>query len=543
MRAHPARIFKTNDPVVPPPSTVTMGPHNGMMTEHALRPERAITRHANLAAVAIFPAASDVHGSYLLIFTGVRHLWVPRPWLAPPRRTTRDAAQIGTLARFRQLARAWRHDLVAATTSLSRPVAGGFHVYARVAVHHRDGGRAPARRPAVADLVTRANITWRAIRLLSGGGALALAIGLAVANIVAALPALVRLAPCLAEPSDRAGLRAFLDYGWPLVIAFGVTALGQNVDRLLLAHVVGIAELGSYGATSDFLKQSFGVIGEAIALAVVSIAKDAAIRGDETTARRTLEDAFRALAATVSLGAVFIVTFADELVQVVFGPDFRGTARALVPPLIIANGVLIFRAFYFGQSIYFGQSSRNAVIAAALMLSVTGGLAVLLIPGYGIFGAAWAATGGQIAACSVFILARPRMPVPFASLAGIVATAALVLLADVILDDVAALGTATRIAAKLAIFVLAGTFVIWRFNILGLRDFTGGLRAAARSQPAKTMRVLQIIHNAKAGGVQTLAEIIGAAGARGVTVETAVLFPGPARSTRSRAWRGSHGGS
>jgi len=188
----------------------------------------------------------------------------------------------------------------------------------------------------------------------------------------------------------------------------------------------------------------------------------------------------------VSLGAVFIVTFADELVLIVFGPDFRGTARVLVPPLIIANGVLIFRAFYFGQSIYFGQSSRNEVIAAALMLSVTGGLALLLIPGYGIFGAAWAATGGQIAACSVFILARPRMPVPFASLAGIIATAALVLLADVVLDDVAALGAATRIAAKLAIFALAGTFVIWRFNILGLRDFTGGLAGRRLvPQPAK----------------------------------------------------------
>jgi glycosyltransferase involved in cell wall biosynthesis len=41
------------------------------------------------------------------------------------------------------------------------------------------------------------------------------------------------------------------------------------------------------------------------------------------------------------------------------------------------------------------------------------------------------------------------------------------------------------------------------------------------------MRVLQVIHNAKAGGVQTLAEIIGAGlAARGVTVETALLFPG-----------------
>jgi O-antigen/teichoic acid export membrane protein len=249
--------------------------------------------------------------------------------------------------------------------------------------------------------------------------------------------------------------------------------------------VVGTAELGSYGATSDFLKQSFGVISEAIVLAVISIAKNAAAQGDHAGARRAQEEAFRALAATVSFGAAFIVTFADEIVHVVFGPDFRGTARVLIAPLIIANGVLIFRAFYFGQSIYFGQSSRNEVIAAVLMLSVTGGLSALLIPSYGIFGAAWAATGGQIAACSVFIVARPRMPVPFASLSGILAIAAFVLGADLALDHIASLSAAPRLAAKLFIFAVAGAFVIWRFNILGLREFTGNLASRGVTQPAE----------------------------------------------------------
>src|SRR5205085_133553 len=241
----------------------------------------------------------------------------------------------------------------------------------------------------------------------------------------------------------------------------------------------------SYGATSDFLKQSFGVISEAIVLAVISIAKNAAAQGDHAGARRAKDDAFRALAATVSFGAAFIVTFADELVHVVFGPDFRGTARVLIPPLIIANAVLIFRAFYFGQSIYFGQSSRNEVIAAVLMLSVTGGLSVLLIPTHGIFGAAWAATGGQIAACSVFIVARPRMPVPFVSLTAIIAIAAFVLGADMILDHLAFLGAGPRLAAKLFVFAVAGAFVIWRFNILGLRDFTGNLSRRVATQPAE----------------------------------------------------------
>lgn len=474
-----------------------------MMTEHALLylGARIFAAAANLAAVAIFTrlAASDVYGGYLLIFSwafviyGFLGQWLGAAFFAVYQHET-AAAQIGTLARLLvgSLVAAAVVILGVATAGLVPwPVAGGlFLVVAAlslfITVMEAGRTRLEAKLTSVI-LVTRAVliVTFGAATLLAGGGALALATALAVANIIAALPALARLAPYLTEKSDPAVFRRFFDYGWPLVIAFGVTALGQNVDRLILAHVVGTAELGSYGATSDFLKQSFGVISEAIVLAVISIAKDAAARGDHATARRAQEDAFRALAATVSFGAAFIVTFADELVHVVFGPDFRGTARALIPPLIIANGVLIFRAFYFGQSIYFGQSSRNEVIAAVLMLSVTGGLAALLIPSHGIFGAAWAATGGQIAACSVFIVARPRMPIPFASVAAIVAIAAFVLGADLILDRIAMLGVLPRIAVKLSIFAIAGTFVIWRFNILGLRDFGGNLAGRVVSQPAE----------------------------------------------------------
>jgi O-antigen/teichoic acid export membrane protein len=474
-----------------------------MMTEHALLylGARLFAAGANLAAVAIFTrlAASDVYGGYLLIFSwafviyGFLGQWLGAAFFAVYQHET-AAAQIGTLARLLvgSLVAAAAVILGVAIAGLVPwPVAGGlFLVVAALSlfITVMEAGRTRLEAGLVSIiLVTRAAliVTFGAATLLAGGGALALAVALAVANIIAALPALVRLAPYLAEKSDPAAFRRFLDYGWPLVIAFGVTALGQNVDRLILAHVVGTAELGSYGATSDFLKQSFGVISEAIVLAVISIAKNAAAQGDHAGARRAQEDAFRALAATVSFGAAFIVTFADELVHVVFGPDFRGTARVLIAPLIIANGVLIFRAFYFGQSIYFGQSSRNEVIAAVLMLSVTGGLSALLIPSHGIFGAAWAATGGQIAACSVFIVARPRMPIPFASLSGILAIAAFVLGADMALDHIASLSAAPRLAAKLFIFAVAGTFVIWRFNILGLREFTGNLASRGVTQPAE----------------------------------------------------------
>ena len=52
-----------------------------------------------------------------------------------------------------------------------------------------------------------APIPLGAATLWAGGGALALAVALALANILGALPGLVRLIPYMAAPTDRALLR------------------------------------------------------------------------------------------------------------------------------------------------------------------------------------------------------------------------------------------------------------------------------------------------------------------------------------------------
>ena len=71
----------------------------------------------------------------------------------------------------------------------------------------------------------------------------------------------------------RAAALRILSYGWPLLLSFGVTAVAQSIDRLLLAHYLGAATLGPYGVVADVLRQSFTVVGEAITLSLVTIAK------------------------------------------------------------------------------------------------------------------------------------------------------------------------------------------------------------------------------------------------------------------------------
>ena len=63
---------------------------------------------------------------------------------------------------------------------------------------------------------------------------------------------------------SRAASFHIVTYGWPLLLSFGVTAVGQSIDRLLLAHYLGPATLGPYGVVADMLRQSFTVLGDAI---------------------------------------------------------------------------------------------------------------------------------------------------------------------------------------------------------------------------------------------------------------------------------------
>ena len=80
----------------------------------------------------------------------------------------------------------------------------------------------------------------------------------------------------------------------------------------------------------------------------------------------------------------------------------------------------MFRSYYFGQVIYFTQKSQLDAVASLTLLVAIGGLSALLIPRYGVEGAAIAMATGQALACLVFIVGsreRFRMPVPLRDLA------------------------------------------------------------------------------------------------------------------------------
>ncbi len=306
--------------------------------------------------------------------------------------------------------------------------------------------------------------------LYLGGGARGLAIAIAVAHLIAAAPALASFAKVRLADFSRAASLHIVSYGWPLLLSFGVTAVGQSIDRLLLAHYLGLATLGPYGVVADVLRQSFTVLGEAIILSLVTVAKPQSNRGNIDAANKTLQIAFNACLAAATFGAAFFIVFGKVVLQAVLQPEFIAPTRDLIPIFAIAFAFATMRNFYFAQVIYFTNASYLELVVALLFLAVSTVLSFILVPAYGPHGAAVALMVACIVACIAFmVLGRRwyRMPIDLTAL-GVMPSLAILFVFGAHTTGELVPGRSLPLIIDAGIFALCAGYAIRHFGLLSL---------------------------------------------------------------------------
>lgn len=454
---------------------------------------RGFAAALNMASVAVFTRLAPVesYGTYLyvlswaLVLYGATCQW-PKFAFFALYDEAREPAQVGTVVRILggTLLLAGLGSALAAALGLMPARMAAAILALAFGTTLFEGSTEIARTRLRAGAVA-ASVMSRAVLILALGSAalhlsqdpLHLAFAVAAANALASLPAAATIAPMMPGRGSRAEALRLFAYGWPLVLSFGTAALAQSLDRLIIAKTVGPAGLGAYGALADFLKQSFIVFGEAIALSLISIAKREARVGGMAAASGVLGDAARAMTLIAAFGAVFFLCFDDLVVAVLLGPAYRAEARELAPVLILASILMMFRAYYFGQVIYFTRSSGLEAAAAFATLAAVAALSLLLIPRLGAAGAALAFAGGQSAACLVLVLGARRagtaMPLPLADLAGIagIALACGAVNAGIALVPGGLMPPGQ--ALRLVLLAVAAGVTAWRYDVLG---FAGAIR-------------------------------------------------------------------
>jgi O-antigen/teichoic acid export membrane protein len=460
---------------------------------------RGFSAFGNLAAVAVFTrlAGPEVYGHYVvmvasaLVVTGFSAQWL-RFSFFNHYRSDEDQAFFATFVSLIALSTSLTAIAASAILALSGAgiafTAGAIMIGLSIALFEvfTEVSRARLQAPLTAlSLCLKAllGLICGSIALAVWGSAFALALGVSIGNVIAAIPPAVVTGRLLGGRPQWQEARKLLLFGWPLMLSFGIGALAQNADRFFLAGMEGAAAVGAYGALSDLVRACFLVVAEAVSLATIPLAKRQFSLGDRDAANHTLSQAFRLLLVVATFGASGMLVFSPVVLPLVFPADFLVHGDQLLTVVVLGTVAMVFRTIYFGQMIYFARTSRLELSSTILLAVANFTLCLVLVPRYGALGAALAFFGAQAASLAFLFFMNAsgfKMPTPWSpALAMIGLGIVLTLGGRAILAWPSSIGT--RLALEFVWFaiVLGSTAIAFGLRPRDLYGLRGGFQRFA----------------------------------------------------------------
>jgi O-antigen/teichoic acid export membrane protein len=209
-------------------------------------------------------------------------------------------------------------------------------------------------------------------------------------------------------------LKELMSYGLPLALSFILMLTLYVSDRFLLGWLLDSETVGEYAAAYDLAYNSLGVVTGVVHLAAFPLA----VRAMETRAmeavHRQLRDNGHLLLAVSLPATVGLAMLANNIAGVVLGADFRTTAAIII--IWVAIGIFVggIKSYYLDYSFQLARRMDIQVWTIGIAAIVNVCLNLLLIPGYGMVGAAYATVCGFSVAFLVgWHLGRKILPLPF----------------------------------------------------------------------------------------------------------------------------------
>jgi O-antigen/teichoic acid export membrane protein len=226
-----------------------------------------------------------------------------------------------------------------------------------------------------------------AIGLGGGVSAAILATVIAASLLLAAVLAYVRRSTRIVWRAKLADVRALASYGLRVHPANILGYLGYRLDVFLVDGYKGAAAVGLYGA-GVVITEGLWMPSQAVSTALFP-----------TIAAETSESARRSITPFVARSTLWLTAILGGILILAAGPvvellySSRFSASAAVVRILVPGIVLFSAARILGNDLAArGRPLVNSTIAAvSVVCNIV--LNVLLIPRYGIDGAAWASTG------------------------------------------------------------------------------------------------------------------------------------------------------
>ena len=202
----------------------------------------------------------------------------------------------------------------------------------------------------------------------------------------------------------RAG--ALLRENWPFLLGGLSVITYLRIDQLMLQQFLGTTQLGLYAALLP-LSQAAQFVPVSLVAALGPVIAQKKLQGEQAY-EDALVHVFRLFGA-LGLGAsLCIAVFSPWLVPLLFGPAYQGAI-----PVLMVHGLTNFFIFQgVAQGLWVANESAGRIVLIKALLGALASVAanLLLLPRYGLMGAAWAAIAAQAVSTvlSNFVLA-PRV--------------------------------------------------------------------------------------------------------------------------------------
>jgi O-antigen/teichoic acid export membrane protein len=249
--------------------------------------------------------------------------------------------------------------------------------------------------------------------LLGAGGAAPL-IGIGLAPLLAlpfVLPGELRQAR--RGVVEMARVRAYAAYGYPIAAGLALALVLASTDRFLLAAYLDEAAVGAYHAGYSIANRTLDVMFVWLGAA----GQPALVMALERGGLERLKTAAREQASTFLLigmpAAAGVALVARPLSEFMIGPELRDAASAITPWIALSALFYGLTAYYFGQAFTLSHRTKLLLVTMTVPAVLNIALNVLLIPRFGVMGAAWA-TAASFAVSMVMarILGSRVMPLP-----------------------------------------------------------------------------------------------------------------------------------
>lgn len=206
---------------------------------------------------------------------------------------------------------------------------------------------------------------------------------------------------------STAKLREMLSFSLPFVLSSLCVILSTYVDRFFIKRFCQLELVGVYG-TAVRLSSVVSLVFMGFNIALTPMIYSNAESPELPNRLARLFAAFISISSVIAAAAFL---FSPEIVGILFSREYAEAAS--VAPILVCSAIgASLYLFFPGMSIR--KQTRPIVFIGAIALAANFAFNALLVPFFGIFGAAASSLGtSMVTALSYFVLSQKKYPIPF----------------------------------------------------------------------------------------------------------------------------------